>query len=69
MLKSLPAVDGLAANGLQTRCCVCYVVKPYGEAVRLGWHYDPHGKPFEAYYCATCSTKESHADHNHDQHG
>lgn len=66
MLQPLTPVNGLAANGLRTVCCVCGTAKPYGEAVRLGWHYDPHGKPFAAYYCATCT--EDHADHHHDHH-
>jgi hypothetical protein len=55
MVKPLSPVNGLAANGLRTVCCTCLSAKPYGEAVRLGWHYDPNGKPYEAYYCADCA--------------
>jgi len=53
-LLALPPVNGLAANGLATVCISCYTTKQYDDAVRATWMYDPHGKPFEAYYCAEC---------------
>lgn len=46
-----------ASASISIICCSCGIKKTWNEAVESGWTADPLGRPFQDYYCETCSKK------------